>query len=117
MHEFSICQFLIKALDDEYDAIDPAPSGLASVKVTVGGMHQIVPDFLTGAYSALTADTRFEGSELKLNFTTVRGRCPACDWQGAIDPPLFVCPECSQTGVELTSGKELFIETLEVRTC
>ena len=116
MHEFSICRFLIKAIDEEYDRIRPAPAGLESVKVVVGGLHQIVPDYLVGAYGALTKETRFEDSLLKLDFTPVTGHCPACRWEGVIHPPLFVCPECREPGVELRSGKELFIETLEVRT-
>ncbi|MCP4092293.1 MAG: hydrogenase maturation nickel metallochaperone HypA [Planctomycetes bacterium] len=116
MHEFSICSLLIKALDHEYDAIQPPPTGLKSVTVMVGELHQIVPDYLLGAFTALTADTRYEGAELKLEFTAITGSCSACEWQGTIQPPLFVCPSCDQVGVDLITGKELFLQSLEVKT-
>lgn len=116
MHEFAICGLLIKALDAEYDALDPIPVGLESVTVMVGELHQIVPDYLIGAFEALTADTRFAGVLLKLNFTPVTGSCRSCKWEGTIQPPLFVCPDCSAAGVELITGKELYLETLEIKT-
>jgi hydrogenase nickel incorporation protein HypA/HybF len=116
MHEFAICGLLIKALDAEYEALDPAPAGLESVTVMVGELHQIVPDYLSGAFEALTADTRYAGARLKLNFTPVTGSCRSCEWEGTIQPPLFVCPDCDRAGVELITGKELYIETLEIKT-
>jgi len=116
MHEFSICRFLLDAVGEEYDRIEPPPRGLEAVRVVVGGLHQIVPDYLEGAYTALTKETRFEGSHLDIDFTPIEGRCWACDWAGVIEPPIFVCPECGELGVELQSGKELYIETLEVKT-
>jgi hydrogenase nickel incorporation protein HypA/HybF len=116
MHEFSICGLLLKALDHEYDSVEPPPRGLESVTVVVGALHQIVPDYLQGAFRALTADGRFAGTELKLEHVPVRGDCPACGWVGTIQPPLFVCPDCHKPGVELRSGKELHIRAMEVNT-
>jgi hydrogenase nickel incorporation protein HypA/HybF len=116
VHEFAICGLLIKALDAEYDALDPAPLGLVSVTVVVGELHQIVDDYLVGAFQALTADTRFAGAQLKLSSIPVTGTCRPCSWEGTIQPPLFVCPECHAAGVELVTGKELYIETLEIKT-
>lgn len=116
MHEFSICGLLLKALAAEYDAIDPPPTGLKSATVVIGGLHQVVPDYLHGAWDALTADTPYAGAELKLEFLEIRGACPACDWIGTIQPPLFVCPQCSAPGVELQQGKEMYLKKLEVKT-
>lgn len=116
MHEFSICGLLLKALTEEYDAIEPPPTGLKSVTIVVGELHQIVPDYLQGAWVALTADTDYVGAELILEFQAVHGFCSACSWTGTITPPLFVCPDCTLPGVELRAGKELFIKKLEIKT-
>jgi len=116
MHEFSICGLLLKALTEEYDRIEPTPTGLKSATVVIGGLHQVVPDYLQGAWNALTTETPYAGAELILEFLEVRGACSACDWEGTIQPPLFVCPQCSTPGVEIRQGKEMFLKKLEVQT-
>jgi len=116
VHEFSICGLLLKALTEEYDAIEPAPAGLKSVTIVIGELHQIVPDYLQGAWAALTADTDYVDAELILEFQASHGICPACDWTGTISPPLFVCPTCKIPSVELSAGKELFIRKIEIKT-
>ena len=116
MHEFSICGLLLKALDEEWKSLEPTPPGLESVTVVIGGLHQVVPDYLQGAWSALTKETPYLGATLQLEFLEIRGACSQCEWVGTIQPPLFVCPDCGSPGVEMTQGKEMYIKKLEVKT-
>lgn len=114
MHEFSICERIVEAVLDEYSRLDPAPCRLCKVRVVVGRLHQIVPEYLTFAYDALTRDTTAQGSKIELVSVPVVVRCRACGWDGNIELPLFRCGGCGSLDVEMLGGKELYLDHLEV---
>lgn len=116
MHEMSICQGIVEAVVEEMGRLDPPPERLIRVRVVVGALHQIVPEYLCDAWKLLTSDTPAAGSELELAFKPVRGRCRAgdCGWEGEITPPIFQCPTCEAFDIELESGKELYLDRMEI---
>ena len=114
MHEFSICQGIVEAVLDEFAKLDPRPVCVKKVRVVAGRLHQLVPDYLEAAYEVLVKDTEAEGSTLELKFLPVRARCAACTWEGEIQPPVFQCPECEGFDLEVTNGRELYLEQMEV---
>jgi len=92
-----------------------APAGsLRKTRVVVGALHQIVPDNLTFAYEALTRDTPAAGSRLKLKVVPITAACRACGWRGGIRPPVFLCAACHSGGIELITGRELYLDNLEI---
>lgn len=114
MHEFSICERIVEAVLGELSRLRPAPKRLCKVRVVVGRLHQIVPDYLTFAYDLLTRDTAAEGSEMEFVHAPVVGKCRNCGWSGDIELPIFRCGDCGVLDVELVGGKELYLEHLEV---
>lgn len=112
MHEFSLCQSLIHAVESELEQLDVLPGRLVKVRVVVGELRQVVPDFMESAYTALTNDTPLAGTVLSLRFIPIRVRCEHCGWEGEIKPPIFQCAECKVFGVEVLAGKELFLDGL-----
>lgn len=114
MHEFSICRSLVEAVLEEYEALDPSAKGLKTVRVVVGGMHQIVPEYLVTAYELLTQDTVAAGSVLDLQIQPVIGYCRECGWQGKIVPPFFQCAVCEALAIDVVKGQELFLDRLGV---
>jgi hydrogenase nickel incorporation protein HypA/HybF len=116
MHEFSICDGIVKAAVQELGKMKPKPLRLIKTRVVVGDLHQIVEDSLQFAYEVLVRDTPAAGSELVIRHVPVTARCKACGWQGEIRSPLFLCGACNSGEIELVTGKELFLENLEVET-
>jgi hydrogenase nickel incorporation protein HypA/HybF len=113
MHEVSICQGLVKVVLDELTQRAIGAGRLKRVRVVAGQLHQLVPDSLTFAYELLTRDTPAAGSQLDLRMPPLLAQCPGCGWNGAIEPPVFLCEACG-AGVEITGGDELFVEALEI---
>lgn len=113
MHEFAICERIIAAVQEELDRLPP-PARLCRAHVVAGALHQIVPDYLETAYQVLTRDTPLDNSEMVLDVRPVVGRCRACSWEGEIQPPFFQCGQCEALDVEMTAGKELYLDRLEV---
>lgn len=114
MHEFSICEGIVNAAVEEMAKVDPPAKALRKTTVVVGAMHQIVPENLVFAYEVLTRDTPAAGSELELRFVPIKARCRDCGWEGEVHQPLFLCGACNMGNIELLSGKELYVENLEI---
>jgi hydrogenase nickel incorporation protein HypA/HybF len=113
MHEFAIGEALVQAVLAELAALQP-PARLVSVRVVVGAMRQVVPEYLDFAYEVLTRDTPAAGSALIVEAQPITARCDACDWEGALEPGIFLCPGCAGTQLTQVTGMELHLDKLEV---
>ncbi|MCE9614355.1 MAG: hydrogenase maturation nickel metallochaperone HypA [Lentisphaerae bacterium] len=116
MHEFAICQNIVAAAEVEYARVSPPPRRLLRLRVVAGGLHQIVPEYLTQAYVVLTSDSPLAGSALELAILPVKAQCRRCAWTGQIELPIFQCGACDSFEVDVIQGKELRLESLEVDT-
>lgn len=116
MHEFAICEGIVKAVTDEMARHKAAAGSLRAARIVVGKLHQIVPNNLEFAYEVLVRDTPAAGSRLEISFVPITARCRACGWTGEIQSPLFLCGACNSGEIELVTGKELYLDNLEIDT-
>jgi len=114
MHEFSICENIIRSAVSELGKVNPPAKKLTKVTVVVGAMHQIVPENLHFAFEVLTRDTLAAGAKLELKPVPITARCLDCGWEGEIRQPLFLCGSCNSGEIELLTGKELYLANLEI---
>ena len=54
------------------------------------------------------------GRQLEQEIVEARLRCNPCDRTWAIEIPAFRCPTCGGSDVEVTSGNEFEVESIEV---
>lgn len=114
MHEFSLCQEIVTAVLSEMEKVG-SPCRLIKTTVTAGKLRQIVPEYLTFAYETLTKDTIAEGSTLEVEVVPIVVTCRECGWSGEVEGEYFFhCVECKSNRVEIKSGKELYLKSLEV---
>jgi len=113
MHEFSICQNIVESVIAELEKHDPVPR-LLITRIVIGKLRQLVPEYLQFAYENLAKETIAEGSKLEISQKPVIRKCNACGWQGEMDPTGFGCQECGSANVEVISGRELYLESLEI---
>ena len=113
MHEFSICESLVEGLVAEMKKINPPPQRLLRTRVVVGGLRQVVPEYLQEAYEILTRDTPAAGSVLEIRSAPIVGKCRDCGWQGDVENVLFECGACGSYKIELVGGTELYIESID----
>jgi len=114
MHEFSICDVIVKTVLSELNSIQPPPKRLVATSVVVGELRQIVPEQLTFAYECLTKETAAQGSRLEIRRMPTVGECEKCGWRGEMPRARFECAACGSTFATIVGGKELFVENLEV---
>jgi len=113
MHELSICSALVKIVSAELQRQAPSAKLLKAV-VCVGDLRQVIPETLTFAYETLVAGTSLAGSKLEIRHVPVTARCEKCGWEGALRENYFICPKCGGHDLDLLTGRELHLESLEV---
>jgi hydrogenase nickel incorporation protein HypA/HybF len=109
MHEFSIASAVV-------DTAVRHAGGRRVTVVTVrtGFLRQVVPDSLEFAFGILARETLCEGARLEQEVVPARLRCRACAAEGEIDRPVFRCAACGSADVDVVSGEELEVESIEV---
>ena len=112
MHELPVTQSIVESVIEEMNRLGLERVGAVHLKL--GRMTTFVPDCIKFYYEALTVGTRLEGSELVIEEINVAGRCNNCGRELTFDEPFFICPECGSVDVEITSGRELMIDSLDV---
>ncbi|MCP3953821.1 MAG: hydrogenase maturation nickel metallochaperone HypA [Desulfobacterales bacterium] len=113
MHEMGIAMEIIEIAEASI------PAGMDAVQVErvnlrVGKLSAIVPDSLTFCFGVAIKDTRLEGATLNIEQVPVVAMCKDCDAKWTIEEPAFNCPECQSGSIELISGKELDILSIEI---
>lgn len=115
MHEFSLCESLVKAILGELSRFDGRDGvKLLKARLVVGKLRQVIPENLRFAYEVLTKDTPAAGSQLEIAEIPIAASCKACGWTGQIDGKMFVCGACQSVNIEVTGGKELYLDEMEI---
>lgn len=112
VHELSITQTIVQAALAELAKVQPAR--LVRARIVVGGLHQLVSANLTFAYKVLTKGTPAEGSRLSIRRVPITAECRQCHWRGKIRAALFICGRCQSGDIEITGGRELYLDNIEV---
>lgn len=113
MHELSIVESIVKVVCDELQNMG-ADSRVSRVRLKVGKMSTAVPDCLQFYFELLRKDTPLESASLDIVAVPVSGRCRKCGKEFEIGEPAFVCPSCSSFNIDITGGRELLIESIDV---
>ncbi|HKK00253.1 MAG TPA: hydrogenase maturation nickel metallochaperone HypA [Desulfotignum sp.] len=113
MHEMGIAQELVKI------ALDALPQDLdnpqvASLHLKIGKLSSVVSHSLTFCFEIITKDTPLENARLEIETVPVRIRCTGCGTEWEADTPVFQCPDCEQGKIEMLSGREIEIVSLEL---
>lgn len=113
MHEMSIAQHIIQIADEQLGKLD-GPGELTRVNLKVGRLRGIIPESLEFCFSVLAKGTRLESAELHIEQVPVRIVCRCCGAALDLEAPLFACGACGAVDVQVVSGEELEIESIEV---
>jgi hydrogenase nickel incorporation protein HypA/HybF len=87
---------------------------VAVVTLRVGRLRQVVPETLDFYFGFVARDTVCEGARLEQELVPAVLSCAACAREWEIAFPDFRCPTCGQGGVEVVSGNEFEVESIDV---
>ena len=87
---------------------------VTEARIRIGHLRQVVPDALTFAWSMITDGTALDGCELVIEHVPAVVACRACGADSTLTVPLLVCGACGTTDVELVSGDEFLLVSIEL---
>jgi hydrogenase nickel incorporation protein HypA/HybF len=114
VHELSVTQSLVEQVRAEAERLGVV-GRVVAVHLKLGALTTFVPAAMTFYFEALTKDTELEGVELDIEEIPVAGKCGRCGATLALEAPPFLCAACGSPDLEIVSGRELMIDSFEVR--
>ncbi|HWC25410.1 MAG TPA: hydrogenase maturation nickel metallochaperone HypA [Solirubrobacteraceae bacterium] len=109
MHELSLASAILAIVDEHADG-----RRVTQVEVRVGHLRQVVPDALAYSFELVAQGTPAEGAELVLQPVAAQGDCRACGARTRLTRFPLRCGTCGGLEIEIVSGEELCVESLEV---
>jgi hydrogenase nickel incorporation protein HypA/HybF len=113
VHELSICHGILEVATAAVDALPLPRPRVARVTVKIGRLTAVVPDTLSYYFDLLTPGSALDGAALVIEEIPIRGHCGDCSAGFEIETLTFTCPRCGSGLVELLSGRELEVVSLD----
>ena len=113
MHEMGIALQIVEIATASLPA-DLGNARVAQVNLKIGKLAAVVPESLRFCFDVAVKDTPLAGAKLAIEEMPVVARCKDCNAQWTIDEPVFICKTCQSGSLEILSGRELDIESIEV---
>lgn len=109
MHELSLSSAIVNTV-----AKHARGRRVTVVSLRVGRLRQVVPDTLEFYFEFVARDSVCEGARLEQDVIPARLCCRGCGHEWEIEIPAFRCPACAGSDVEVASGDEFEVESIEV---
>lgn len=109
MHELSIAEAIVAIVCDNADE-----RRVTQVDVRVGHLRQVVPGALRFSFELVAQGTLAEGAELVLESVRAQGDCRTCGARSHLAQFPLSCRACGGLDIEIVSGEELCVESLDV---
>jgi len=119
MHELAVAQAIIAAAERHAEG-----RPVSVVRVRVGRLRQVVPEYLGFYFGVASRETPCEGADLAWERVDSRLACSECgaEWDPAPPPARsgdelvvrFRCPACESADHRVVSGDELVVDSIDV---
>jgi len=113
MHEMGIALQIIDIATASIPS-DMADARVEKVNLKVGKLTAVVAESLHFCFEIAARETPLEGATLNIEEIPVVARCSDCRFEWTVDAPVFTCQRCDSQAIELLSGRELDIDSIEV---
>ncbi|ACH37101.1 hydrogenase nickel insertion protein HypA [Citrifermentans bemidjiense Bem] len=111
MHEITLVTGLFEIINREVAA--RGIESISKVRLMVGELAAVEPMTLAACFEVVAEGTVASGAQLEIETVHLTGRCRGCASGFRIVGFRFQCPDCGGGDVELSGGRELYLESLE----
>ncbi len=112
MHELSIVASLFEILEEK--ALEKGSRKIISVKLQVGKLSGVVPEFLNTAFDMFKKNTIAQTACLEIEEVPLKVQCQSCGKTMTKDDFVFICPHCGGRDLVTLAGTELLLEKMEL---
>ena len=112
MHELGITQSILSiALEKANEA---QASKITKINLVIGELSGVVDECVQFYFDFLSKDTIAAEASLSFERTPNKLRCRNCDTVFSPNDLDWACPNCHEAKIEIISGRECRIESIEV---
>jgi len=112
MHELAITQSLFDIVLQH--AVKSNAKKVKSVNLVIGEMTGVVADSVQFYLELMSKDTIAAGLKANIKMVSPQAQCKSCGKVFTVQEMAWQCPACGGANLEITGGKELFVESIEV---
>ncbi|MCU0848590.1 MAG: hydrogenase maturation nickel metallochaperone HypA [Spirochaetes bacterium] len=114
MHELSIMSSILDIIL-EYARNNNAKR-ITGVNLRIGVLSDVIPDWAQNYFDMLSKDTVADGAKLNIERVEARVKCRECGHEQVFDRDTwkFYCEKCQSGNMELLSGRELTVSSIEI---
>jgi hydrogenase nickel incorporation protein HypA/HybF len=112
MHELSIVASLFEIL--EAKAKENNAIKIVGVKLKVGKLAGVVPEFLETAFDNYKQGTIAADASLEMEEVPLKLRCRKCAAEIEKEDFILICPSCGATDLEILEGMELLLDKIDL---
>ncbi len=111
MHELSVTESLVDLCRRE--AEKNSIRKVKRVNIALGRFTGFSRDSIRFYFEILRPNSCLEEAKLKFREIPIIIDCKKCREQSEIGEPILICPRCGNADIELRSGREFYVESIE----
>jgi hydrogenase nickel incorporation protein HypA/HybF len=109
MHEMALAEGILQVVLDAAE-----DQQVRRVRLQVGRLQMVVPDSLQFSFELVAEGTAAARAALEIEEIPARLRCGACGAESELDLPPFNCRLCGASDIDVTSGREVIVDSVEL---
>ncbi|WP_071394714.1 hydrogenase maturation nickel metallochaperone HypA [Bacillus tuaregi] len=112
MHELAMVRSIYEVINEK--VTEYGVKRVKQVKLIVGELTGIEESIMKSCFEIYVQRTPAEGANLIIEYVPIRVMCRDCSHEFETSIPFSDCPHCGTKKFHILSGKELYIESMEV---
>ena len=112
MHELSIVANLYEIMEKK--AKEQGAKKITLVRLQVGILSGVVPDFLETAFDIFKEGTMAAEASLEIEKVPLKTRCEECGIEKISNELIFICTICGSSQIKTLDGTELILEKMDL---
>lgn len=111
MHEFGVTKSLVDLCTKEAERNNIKT--VHKIHLKVGKFTGFSPNAIEFYFEHLKINTKCSHACLVFEEIPIKIKCDDCCKEYTIDEPILLCPVCGNNNIELISGREFYVASLE----
>lgn len=112
MHELPITQSICTIVVEEAERLHAKK--ILKIRIKQGEYRDYIPEVIQEYFNLVSEGTLAEGAELVVDTVPAVLRCGDCAAESRGEHYRMRCPHCGSRNVTLLSGREFYIDSMEV---
>ena len=112
MHELTVTENILEIASRHGKQAGAAR--VTDIHIVIGRLSSIVDDSVQFYWDIISGDSICKGAKLHFERLPARLTCQQCGETYELAAQLTPCPKCSSLDVQVTSGEEFWVDSIEI---